>query len=70
MSVAENDQNTAFDVDTFQDFVCSHGYGDATDDGIALGKELMASGDDIATAAAEVSARGLTIGADDEDEDE
>lgn len=49
-----------FDVEEFQDFVCSHGFGDATEDGIAQGKLLMESGDDIATAAAEITARGLT----------
>lgn len=44
-----------------QDFVCSHGYGEATAEGVALALELIATGDDIATAAAEVVARGLTV---------
>lgn len=45
---------------TLQDFVASHGYGDATADGLKLGLELVHTGDDFATAAAEVVARGLT----------
>jgi len=50
---------TGFDRDTFHDYVISHGYGSPTEEGYMLGKELMQSGDDYATAAAEVSARGL-----------
>lgn len=45
---------------TLQDFVASHGYGDATAEGLKLGLDLMHTGDDFATAAAEVVARGLT----------
>lgn len=51
---------TTFDRDTFHDFVVTHGYGEPTEDGFAVGQELMRSGDDYATAAAEVVARGLT----------
>lgn len=49
-----------FDVEQFQDFVSSHGFGEATEEGIAQGKLLMEGGDDIATAAAEIASRGLT----------
>jgi hypothetical protein len=59
-----------FDRDTFQDFVCSHGFGEASEEGIQLGIMLTMTGDDYATAAAEVSARGLTIDAEEENEDE
>lgn len=45
---------------TLQDFVASHGYGDATPEGLKLGLDLVHTGDDFATAAAEVVARGLT----------
>lgn len=45
---------------TLQDFVASHGYGDATAEGLKLGLDLVHTGDDFATAAAEVVARGLT----------
>ena len=48
------------DVERLQDFVCSHGYGDATAEGIELGKTLIAAGDDYATAGAEIVSRGLT----------
>lgn len=50
-----------FDVERFQDFVCSHGYGEASDEGISQGKSLIQGGDDLATAAAEIVARGLTL---------
>lgn len=56
----ESRQDTVFDRDIFNDFVTSHGYGGATEEGYKIGRELMASGDDYATAAAEVTARGLT----------
>lgn len=49
-----------FDESQFQDFVCAHGYGEATAEGLKLGESLMLEGDDLATAAAEVVARGLT----------
>lgn len=45
---------------TLQDFVASHGYGDATSEGLKVGLDLVHTGDDFATAAAEVVARGLT----------
>jgi hypothetical protein len=48
------------DVERLQDFVRSHGYGDATAEGIELGKTLIAAGDDYATAGAEIVSRGLT----------
>lgn len=48
-------------VEQLQDFVCSHGYGEATPEGVSLGMALMVSGDDVSTAAAEIVARGLTV---------
>lgn len=51
------------DIERLQDFVCSHGYGEATADGVKLGETLIASGDDYATAAAEIVTRGLTLDA-------
>lgn len=55
------------DVLTLQDFVAYHGYGDATQEGIQLAQALIAAGDDYATAASEVTARGLTNDPDDSD---
>lgn len=55
------------DVAELADFVASHGYGDVTQQGIQLAQALIAAGDDYATAAAEVSARGLTFEPDDSD---
>jgi hypothetical protein len=49
-----------FDRDTFHDYVVTHGYGQPTEEGYEVGQELMKTGDDYATAAAEVVARGLT----------
>lgn len=49
------------DIEQLQDFVCAHGFGEATTEGVELGKELMAGGDDVATAAAEIVARGFTV---------
>jgi hypothetical protein len=51
------------DVEQLQDFVCSHGYGEATPEGIQLGESLIGTGDDLATAAAEIVSRGLTVDA-------
>lgn len=48
------------DVNTLQDYVCAHGFGEATAEGLKLGQELMARGGDMATAAFEIVARGLT----------
>lgn len=48
------------DINELQDFVCAHGFGEATADGIKLGEELMESGDDVATAAFEIVSRGMT----------
>lgn len=42
------------------DFIMSHGYGEPTSEGLALGLSLLSSGDDYATAAAEVVSRGMT----------
>lgn len=56
------------DVEQLQDFVCSHGYGEATPEGIQLGESLIGTGDDIASAAAEIVARGLTVGTEEEGE--
>lgn len=47
-------------VDQLQDYVCSHGYGEATAEGLALAQSLFAAGDDVSTVAAEIAARGLT----------
>lgn len=52
-----------FDVEKFQDFVCSHGFGEATEEGIQFGAHLLAIGDDVATAAAEIVSRGFTVDA-------
>ncbi len=49
-----------FNAETFQDFVVAHGYGEAIDEGMRLGQELIENGGDVATAAFEVVARGLT----------
>lgn len=49
-----------FDVDRLQDYVCSHGYGEATVEGLALAQSLFLAGDDVSTVAAEIAARGLT----------
>ncbi|HFL7937942.1 hypothetical protein IYR97_26185 (plasmid) [Pseudomonas fulva] len=48
------------DVPKLEDYVASHGFGDVTQDGIQLAQILIARGDDYATAAAEVTARGFT----------
>ena len=45
---------------TFADFVVTHGFGDPLPEAYDIGRQLMEDGDDIATAAAEVVARGLT----------
>ena len=58
----------AIDVEQLQDFVCSHGYGEASPEGIQLGEDLIATGDDIATAAAEIVTRGLTVDPEEEGE--
>lgn len=63
------EQKNALDVEHLQDFVCSHGYGEATNEGIQLGEQLIATGDDLATAAAEIVARGLTENPDGEEEE-
>lgn len=42
------------------DFIMSHGYGEPTSEGLAFGLSLLSSGDDYATAAAEVVSRGMT----------
>lgn len=48
-------------IEILVDFILSHGYGEPTQDGLKLGLELLAAGDDYATAAAEVVSRGLTV---------
>ena len=53
----------AIDVEQLQEFVCSHGYGEATPEGVQLGQSLIGTGDDLATAAAEIVSRGLTVDA-------
>lgn len=47
-----------FDSDYFHDCVVAHGFGAPTSAGLALGRALIAGGDDYATAAFEVVARG------------
>lgn len=54
------DTVATFDADTFHDYVAAHGFGAPTDEGERQGKQLMMDGDDYATAAFEVVARGLT----------
>jgi hypothetical protein len=49
-----------FDEIELADYVCSHGFGDPTQEGVELGKKLIADGDDYATAGHEIVARGLT----------
>lgn len=51
---------TALDVTRFGDYVAAHGCGAVTDRGLLAGAGLVMCGDDYATAAAEVVARGLT----------
>jgi hypothetical protein len=46
---------------TIDDYVSSHGFGSPTPEGFALAADLILTGDDVATAAFEVVARGLTI---------
>ncbi len=48
------------DRDTFHDYVVAHGCGAPTETAYATGVQLLAQGDDYATAAAEVVARGMT----------
>jgi hypothetical protein len=48
------------DLDQLHDFVVVHGFGAPTAAGCALGKQLLAEGDDYAIAAAEIVARGMT----------
>lgn len=49
-----------FTAVAFADFVVTHGHGDPLPEAYDVGRQLMERGDDIATAAAEVVARGLT----------
>jgi hypothetical protein len=48
------------DLDQLHDFVVVYGFGALTAAGCALGKQLLAEGDDYAVAAAEIVARGMT----------
>jgi hypothetical protein len=50
---------TAMDVDELHDFTVAHGDGPPTPIGYECAARLIAAGDDYATAAAEVVARGL-----------
>lgn len=47
--------------DRLHDYVVAHGFGAPTPEGYSLAIWLMETGDDFATAAAEVVARGLTM---------
>ncbi|WP_019584224.1 hypothetical protein [Thioalkalivibrio sp. ALE16] len=49
-----------WNADAFHDHVVAIGYGEPTEAGRALGEKLVLAGDDCATAAHEVVARGLT----------
>ena len=49
-----------FDPDECHDFVVSHGFGEPTEAGYSLARELFAAGDDYATIGHEVVARCLT----------
>ncbi|ADC73139.1 conserved hypothetical protein (plasmid) [Thioalkalivibrio sp. K90mix] len=49
-----------FSQNTLHDHIAAHGMGDPTPEGCALGRRLIETGDDYATAAHEVVARGLT----------
>lgn len=53
-----------FNLETFIDFVMSHGYGEPTPAGIEKGKQLMQEGDGYASAAAEIVTLGLTMNPD------
>jgi hypothetical protein len=48
------------DREQLHDFVAAHGFGAPTADGYIVGQQLIEHGDDYATAAAEIVARGLT----------
>lgn len=50
--------------DQFHDFVVTHGFGAPSEAGYSVGRHLIATGDDYATAAAEVVCRGLTLQSD------
>ena len=48
------------DLKELHDFVVTHGFGAPTAEGYTLGQQLISEGDDYATAAAEIVARGMT----------
>lgn len=60
VAALKQNAQSPIDIDRLQEFVSSHGFGEATAEGIELGKSLIASGDDYATAGAEIVSRGLT----------
>ena len=62
MSNSSPDKNASMNTDLSQlhDFVVVHGFGAPTAAGYTLGNQLVDGGDDYATAAAEVVARGMT----------
>ena len=51
------------------ELVASHGFGEPTEEGYKVCRELMDSGDDMATAAAEVASRGLTTEAEESEQE-
>lgn len=57
----EEESDDHFDLEEFIDYVAVHGFGSPNDEGVAVGLELLATGDDVATAAAEVVARDLVL---------
>lgn len=59
-AVQEAEATMNVDLDQLHDFVVAHGFGSPTQAGYELGKQLITEGDDYATAAAEIVARGMT----------
>lgn len=51
-----------FSERSFEEYVCSHGFGDPLPEAIGLGRLLHAEGDDYATIGHEIVARGLVEG--------
>lgn len=54
-------ERPVMDAEELSDFVSSHGFGEPTQEGIQLAQALIATGEDYSTAAAEVTAHGLTL---------
>jgi len=56
----------AFDWEKCEDYIVSHGFGDALFAAQDVARKLWGEGDDYATIGHEIVARGLTTGADEE----